>query len=295
MPAASVNGIDLYYECTGDDAGPPLLLVSGLGMQLTGWGPEWIERLSSAGFRVIAFDNRDVGLSTHLSQAGVPDLLALLTGGEANLAYSLADMAADAAGLLDALGVDSAHVVGLSMGGMIAQQLVIDHPAKVASLCSIMSTTGAPGVGAPSEAAAAALMADPPADRAEAERLGVEMTRVLAGPGFPMDEAREAALAGDAWERSHDADGVARQLGAILSAPDRTPGLASVRVPTVVIHGDADPLVDLSGGIATAEAIDSARLVVIEGMGHHFPPAVQERCFEEVAVNAAAAGATVRS
>jgi len=271
MAKASVNGIELCYETHGSASDPPVLLVCGLGMQLVSWSAEWFDALVGEGLHVIAFDNRDVGLSTHLGDAGVPDLSALLRGGDPGVTYSLADMAADAAGLLHHLGIGAAHVVGISMGGMIAQQLVIDHPERVLSLCSIMSTTGNPAVGQPTEAALGALLGPAPRSREEAQDLVVRMWDVFGSPGFPFDEERERRLAGEAYDRAHDPTGFARQAAAIVTADDRTPLLGKVRVPTVVVHGLADTLVQPSGGQATADAIEGARLVTIEGMGHSLP------------------------
>ncbi len=289
MPSVDANGIELFYESVGDPSHPPLLLVSGLGMQLVEWGEEVIERFAAEGFRVIAYDHRDAGLSTHMVAAGMPDLMALLSGGEAGLAYGLSDMALDAACLLDALGIRACHVVGVSMGGMVAQQLAIDQPDRVLSLCSIMSTTGAPGVGAPSEEAAAALLRPAPRTRQEAMGQAVETWKIIGSPHFPIDEDRERALAGAAWDRSNDRSGVARQLAAILTAPDRTAALGALRVPTLVIHGGLDPLVDVSGGRATAAAVPGARLLVVDEMGHHAPPALWDRLVAEIVANATAA------
>jgi len=286
MPSAHVNGIDLYYETSGDESDPPLLLICGLGMQMISWGEEWIDQLAAKGYRVIAFDNRDAGLSTHLVASGVPDLLALLRGDDANITYLLSDMAADTAGLLEALGIDSAHVVGISMGGMMAQQLTIDYPEKVRSLSSIMSTTGNPHVGQPSQAAAEALLSLNPTTRQEAIDLATKVFEIIGSPAFPPDEERLRRLAAEAYDRSHEPTGISRQMGAILMSPDRTHGLAGVAVPTVVVHGTADPLVHPSGGEATAKAIPGAKLVMIEGMGHDLPEQVWDEILDEVDRNA---------
>jgi pimeloyl-ACP methyl ester carboxylesterase len=293
MGHAPVNDIDIYYETFGGEAGPPLLLVCGLGMQLTSWSAEWFEALATEGWRVIAYDNRDVGLSTHLADAGTPDFAQLLSGGDLNVAYLLSDMAADAAGLLDHLGIEAAHVVGISMGGMIAQQLAIDHPSRVLSLCSIMSSTGSPFVGQPTPEAAASLLGAAPASRKEAEDLAVAMWGVFGSPGYPFDEERERRLAGEAYDRAHDPDGFARHAAALLASPDRTEQLGTVTVPTVVIHGLADTLVTPSGGEATAAAIQGARLVSIEGMGHSLPFGVWPTVISAIDENirAAAGGA----
>ncbi len=286
MPSVAANGIELFYESSGDPSHPPLLLVSGLGIQLVEWGEEVIDRFVAEGFRVIAYDHRDIGLSTHMVAAGVPDLMALLSGDEVELAYGIPDMALDAARLLGALDVRACHVVGVSMGGMVAQQLAVDHPGRVLSLCSIMSTTGAPDVGAPSEEGIGALLRPAPRTRQEAMDQAVETWKIIGSPHFPIDEDRERALAGTAWDRSSDQSGFARQLAAILTAPDRTTALGALRVPTLVIHGGLDPLVDVSGGRATAAAVPGSRLVVIDEMGHHVPPALWDRLVAEIVANA---------
>jgi pimeloyl-ACP methyl ester carboxylesterase len=289
MPTARVNEIDLYYETYGNESDPPLLLVCGLGMQMVSWSAEWFDAVVAKGYFVIAFDNRDAGLSTHLVESGVPDLLAWLGGREANIAYYMKDLADDAAGLIDALDIDSAHVVGISMGGMIAQQLAISYPAKVRSLCSIMSTTGNPAVGQPSQAAAEALLSLNATSREEAVDLAVVVFGIIGSPAFPPNEERMRTLAGEAFDRSNEPTGVGRQMGAILGSPDRTAELAKVAVPTLVIHGTADPLVDPSGGEATAKAVPGAKLVMIEGMGHDLPEQVWDRMLDAIDDNAGAA------
>jgi pimeloyl-ACP methyl ester carboxylesterase len=286
MPTASVNDVDLYYETYGADSDPPLLLVCGIGMQMVSWSPEWCDAVVAKGYLVLAFDNRDAGLSTHFVASGIPDFVALLQGREANIAYHLEDMADDAAGLLDALGISSAHVVGISMGGMIAQQLAISHPENVRSLCSIMSTTGNPAVGQPSHEAATALLNLKGSSRAEAIESGIEAFQIIGSPAFPPNEDRMRRLAGEAYDRSNEPTGIARQMGAILASPDRTAALAHVTVPTLVIHGSADPLVDPSGGEATAKAVPGAKLVMIEGMGHDLPEQVWDEMIAAIDANA---------
>ena len=270
MPATTANGITLEYETFGDPAAPPVLLIMGFGCQLTLWDETFCADLARNGYFVIRYDNRDVGLSTWLDDDGEPDLLALL-GGAAAAPYSIGDMAADAAGLLDALGIDAAHVIGASMGGMIAQALAISHPEKVLTLTSIMSTTGDPTVGQPDPDALAALVPAPPTSREEAVDQGVAMWRTIGSPGFPFDEAMIRARAGAAYDRAFHPAGNARQLAAIATQPDRTAALGAVTAPTLVIHGEADPLVDPSGGRATAAAVPGARLHLVPGMGHDLP------------------------
>jgi pimeloyl-ACP methyl ester carboxylesterase len=269
-----VGEIELAHETFGSPEDTPLLLVMGLATQMIGWPDEFCRMLAERGLYVIRFDNRDIGLSTHLDHAGAPDVLAVMGGDHSRVAYRLADMAEDTAGLLDALGLDNAHVVGASMGGMIAQTLAIRHPERVRSLTSIMSTTGDPAVGAPAEAALGALLAPPATDRESAVQRAVDTYRVIGSPGFEFDEHGLRERAGLSFDRAYDPAGVARQLAAILASPDRTADLARVAVPTLVVHGAQDALVNVSGGRATAAAIPGAELFVIEGMGHDLPRAV---------------------
>lgn len=292
MPKADVNGIEIYYETTGDRSALPVLLVSGLAMQLVDWPPSWPDRLAGLGHFVISYDNRDIGLSTHLADAGVPDLLGLLEGRDAHISYGLAEMADDATGLLDHLGIEKAHVVGISMGGMIVQELAIRHPDRLLSLCSIMSTTGNPAVGQPSGEALGTLLREAPKSRDEAAEQAVDMWRVIGSPAYPFDVELESERAAAAYDRSHDGEGVTRQLGAIVLASDRTAALGSVTVPTLVIHGAADPLIDPSGGEATAKAIPGAQLLMVDGMGHDLPAELDDRLLAAIEANAAlAAGA----
>jgi pimeloyl-ACP methyl ester carboxylesterase len=270
MPSTRANGITLEYESIGDPGRPVLLLVAGLGAQLISWDDELVKMLVDRGFRVVRYDNRDVGRSTWFDDAGVPNALDVLSGA-ATAPYVIADMADDAAGLLEALGISQAHVIGVSMGGMIAQSLAIRHPDMVATLTSIMSTTGDPTVGAPHDDAVQLLLADPPADRDGAIAAALAGWRVVGSPAYPADEARLAAAAGAAYDRAWHPEGTARQLVAVLASPDRTPELRRLRVPTLVVHGDADPLIDPSGGEATARAIPGAELWMLRGVGHDLP------------------------
>ncbi len=286
MATARANGIDIEYETFGDPAHPPMLLIMGLGGQLIAWDDELCRQLAGRGFHVIRFDNRDVGLSTRLDDAPQPDMMAVLQGDRSSLAYGLEDMAADAVGLLDALGIDRAHVVGVSMGGMIGQLLAIDHPDRVISLASIMSNTGDPSVGMPTPEAISLLTKPPPTEREQVIARELENTRVLGSPGYPFDEERTQRRAAASFDRSFYPAGVARQVGAVVSAADRTERLAKLDLPTVVIHGDADPLVTPSGGEATAKAVPGAELVMIEGMGHELPPGSWARVVDAVVANA---------
>jgi pimeloyl-ACP methyl ester carboxylesterase len=246
----------------------------GLGTQMLGWPDEFCRALEAHGLYVIRFDNRDIGLSTHLHDAPAPDVMAAVAGDTRSASYTLTDMAADAAGLLDALGLTSAHVAGASLGGMVAQTLAIEHPRRVRSLTSIMSTTGDRRVGAPTEAGAAALMAPPARDRDGAIERALNSARAIGSPGFPLDEQAVRDRASRSFDRAFDPPGVARQLVAVLASPDRTPQLHELAVPTLVIHGADDALIGVSGGRATAAAIPGAELVIIEGMGHDLPRAL---------------------
>jgi pimeloyl-ACP methyl ester carboxylesterase len=284
-----VGEIELAYETFGSAQDPPLLLVMGLATQMIGWPDELCRMLADRGLYVIRFDNRDVGLSTHLDSAGAPDVLAVMGGDRSGVPYGLADMADDAAGLLDALGLDAAHVVGASMGGMIAQLMVLRHPRRVRSLTSIMSTTGDPAVGTPAEAAIGVLLAPPATDRESAVQRAVDAFRVVGSPGFEFDEAGVRERAGLAFDRAHDPAGVARQMAAVLTTPDRTADLAGVAVPTLVVHGAQDPLVGVSGGRATAAAVPGAELLVVEGMGHDLPRAVLPELADRIGALAARA------
>lgn len=267
---AQVNGLELEYEVLGDDDDPALLMIMGLGAQMIAWDDELCEEFVACGYRVIRYDNRDVGLSTKLHDAGVPDVEEVIRR-HTSPPYSLDDMADDAAGLLDALDVDAAHVVGASMGGMVAQLLAIRHPQRVRSLTSVMSTTGAPDVPPPTPEALHVLMQVPPKDREGRIEHAVGVTRTLAGPGFPFDEERARRRATESVDRCFYPQGVARQLAAVLSAPSRVEALGAVTAPTLVVHGTDDPLVPLGGGESTAAAVPGAELVVIPGMAHDLP------------------------
>ncbi|WP_243737725.1 alpha/beta fold hydrolase [Blastococcus xanthinilyticus] len=268
---ARVGELELAYETFGDAANPPVLLVMGLATQMIGWPDDFCRGLADRGLFVVRFDNRDIGLSTHLDSLGAPDVMAVLGGDRSAAAYALADLAEDTVGLLDAMGLDSAHVVGASMGGMVAQLVAIAHPERVRSLTSIMSTTGDPAVGAPDEAAMGVLLAAPAGDREGAIQRVVDTYRVIGSPGFEFDETAVRDRAGLSFDRAYDPAGVARQLAAILTTHDRTADLGRLTVPTLVIHGAQDSLVNVSGGRATAAAVPGAELLVVDGMGHDLP------------------------
>jgi pimeloyl-ACP methyl ester carboxylesterase len=285
----SVGELELAYETFGHAGDPPLLLIMGLATQMLGWDERFCMQLASHGFHVIRFDNRDIGLSTHLDDAGVPNVMALLRGDRNVPAppYTLVDMADDTAALLDALGLRSAHVVGSSMGGMIAQQLAISHPDRVRSLTSIMSTPSRE-VGRARPSALAALFLPPPIDQDTAVERALKVYRVIGSPGYPLDEGRLADIARRAYARGHDPAGVARQFAAIVVSPDRRPGLRGLKAPTLVIHGKDDPLVEVDGGLATARAVRGARLNVFPGMGHNLPEPLWPQFVESIVSHARA-------
>ncbi|MEO6317844.1 MAG: alpha/beta hydrolase [Acidimicrobiales bacterium] len=271
---ASANGVEIAYEIHGDPGGEPLLLVMGLGAQLIAWPIELCDALVDRGFFVVRYDNRDTGLSTKFEDPADHDFMASFLrasqGEPVKVAYKLSDMAHDGMALLDHLSIDSAHVVGASMGGMIAQTMAIEHPARVRTLTSIMSTTGEPEVGQPTPEAMAILLRPTATSRDEAIAASVEASKAIGSPEH-FDPTLAKQRAEEAYDRSFFPAGVARQLLAILASGSRADGLAQLDVPTVVIHGDVDPLVTPSGGQRTAELIPGAELVVLEGAGHDLP------------------------
>jgi pimeloyl-ACP methyl ester carboxylesterase len=284
MPTAHVNGVDIEYVTDGDPAAPPLLLIMGLGAQLITWPQGFVDGLRDRGFFVIRYDNRDSGLSTKFEE--MPDITALFTGDPSSAPYRVEDMADDAAALLKELGVAKAHVVGASMGGMITQALVINHADRFLSACSIMSTTGDRSVGSPTGEAMTALLRPVATTRDEAIEASLEASLVIGSPGYPADESILRQRAADAYDRSYCPEGTARQLAAILASPDRTAGLRGVRMPFLVIHGEADPLVSLSGGEATAAAVPGSKLMTIPGMGHDLPEALWGTVTDAIVANA---------
>lgn len=292
---APANGIELAYQEAGDPSGEPLLLIMGLATQMLAWDEELCSMLAERGFRVIRFDNRDVGHSTKLESAGVPGRTDMLLGRRGSAAYLLGDMAADTAGLMDHLGIESAHLVGASMGGMIAQTMAIEHPRRVRSLVSMMSSTGNRWLGVPAWKAFGTLFVRPSAGREGAIEQAVRTFKTIGSPAYPMDEARFREFAGASYDRSHSRAGVARQLHAITASGDRTPGLERLRLPATVLHGDSDPLIRPVAGRATAKAIRDSRLRVFEGMGHDLPRALWPDFVEEISAVAARAGDAARA
>ena len=287
MPLCKTNGIELCFETFGDPTDPALLLVMGLGAQMTAWDDELCAAFVDRGFFVIRFDNRDVGLSSKVDGGNLFELLAKAAQGQpVDPPYRLSDMAADAIGLLDHLGIERAHVVGASMGGMIAQTIAIEHPSRVLSLTSIMSTTGEPDVGQATPEVMQLLGKPPARDREGVIEEAVAGAKLFGGPEH-FDEDRVRARTAAFFDRDHDPAGTLRQLLAIMASGSRAEALADLEVPTLVIHGDADTLVTPSGGRRTAELVPDAELLVIEGMGHDLPPALWSQVVEAVTRNAA--------
>jgi pimeloyl-ACP methyl ester carboxylesterase len=272
---ARANGVNLCYEIFGDAAAEPMILIMGLGAQMVLWDDDFCRKLAARGFRVIRFDNRDIGKSSHLSggkRLTALELLKLrLLKIPLQAPYKIRDMAEDTVGLMDALGIKSAHIVGASMGGMIAQEIAISFPQRVRSLTSIMSTTGNPRLPQPTREAAAMLMAPPPASREEFLDRFVKTWKVLRVGSFPQDEALDRARGERIFERGLNPAGVGRQLRAVLASGSRKERLRAVKAPTLVIHGTVDPLVRPEGGKDTAASIPGAKLMMIEGMGHAVP------------------------
>ncbi len=275
--------VELAYETFGEQGDPPVVLVMGLGTQMIWWEDEFCADLAARGHFVVRFDNRDCGLSTHIEDAPTPNVMAALTGDTSSASYTLDDMADDTTHLLEALGLEAAHFAGASMGGMIAQTIAIRHPERVRSLTSIMSTTGDPAVGQPTEHAMQALMAPMPSNREEALDRTLQTWRTIRSPGFAFDEDKVRELAEISYERAFDPGGFGRQLVAIFASGDRTDRLRAVEAPALVIHGDADPLIQPSGGEATAAAIPGAELLMIEGMGHDLPRGAWDQILEAIA------------
>ena len=287
---AKANGIDLCYDTFGDSQAPPLLLIMGLAAQMIAWDDEFCAQLAARGYRVIRFDNRDIGLSTRFDAAGVPNVsaafMAAAQGKPIEAPYLLRDMAGDAVGLMDALGIAAAHVVGASMGGAIGQTLAILHPTRVLTLTSIMATSGAPGLPPPTPAAVAMLLKPTPTDQAGYFESYVQTWNVLRAGHFPLDEARDLTRAGQNFARGLNPAGVARQLTAILASGSRKQALSAVKVPTLVIHGDVDPLVPLACGLDTHQSVPGAELLVIKGMGHALPISMWPQIIDAISAHA---------
>lgn len=276
--------IDIAYETRGNPNHPPVLLIMGLGAQLVHWPDGFIEALAAHDLYVIRFDNRDSGHSSHMTDDPMPDFSAALRNDFSSVSYTLSDMAADTVGLLDALGIRAAHLVGASLGAAIAQTVAIEHPGRVLSLCSMMFTTGDAAVGQMHPAAQEALFGEPPAKTKEdAIAQSLRLAPVVRSPAYPASPKDIATTAGIAWDRDHDPMAPARQGIASIASGDRTQKLRNLTVPTLVIHGTEDTVCDVSGGRATAAAIPGAELVLIEGMGHDLPAALWDFIADRIA------------
>jgi len=289
VTAIAANGITIEYESLGDPDAPPILLIMGLGMQLIAWPDKFCAGLVERGFRVIRFDNRDCGLSSRIRGMKQPRVIAALAAAWLHLPlrapYALDDMAADVVGLLDALAIPRAHLVGISMGGMIAQEVAAKYPDRAASLTSIMSSSGNRRVLRPTRKARKALLSKPadPADAESIVRHLVGVLGVIGSPAFPTDEAELTAQVSRSVRRAHYPAGVTRQLVAIIASGDRRASLRKIVAPTLVIHGANDPLVPVEAGKDTARNIAGARLLVIDGMGHDLAPVLQPMLVEAIA------------
>lgn len=289
MNILNANGIELAFDSFGDDTREAILLISALGTQMIRWTVPFCQELATRGYRVLRFDNRDAGCSTHFSQCAVPDFRSLVTmlraGQQPDVPYTLYDMANDAKGVLDALSIDQAHVVGQSMGGMIAQIVACEYPERVLSLTSVMSSTGNPAL----PQAAPDLMTmmtrrapDPVLDEAGFLAHGLAFARRIAGTGYPFDEEHHRMLILEEVRRAYDPGGAARQLAAIASVGDRRQRLASIKVPTLVVHGADDPLVPPACGEDTALSIPDAEFMLLDGMGHDLPSALFRAVVEAI-------------
>lgn len=295
MPKLTANGIELYYEDAGDREAPVILLIMGLATQMIAWPQEMIDGLVARGFRVIAYDNRDIGLSTRMdrARAGNPllTLAAMRFGLRPPVDYTLRDMAADAVGLLDALHVPAAHIVGASMGGMIAQNVAALFPGHVLSLTSIMSSSGAPGLPGPSSQLRARLLRRRPArpNREQAIAEGVDLLTAISFPDPTRNADAHRDLAARAFDRSYHPKGARRQLLAIIADGNRAARLAKIKAPTLVVHGAADPLVPVANSEDIAQRVTGARLEIIDAMAHDLPPSQVPRMVDLIASHAAGA------
>ncbi|MBN2283780.1 MAG: alpha/beta hydrolase [Deltaproteobacteria bacterium] len=291
---ARVNGIEIAYDTFGDPGDPPMLLIMGYNSQMIVWEEHFCDMLASRGFRVIRFDNRDVGLSTKLDWTGRPDIRALLEGrpgaGE-KVPYTLHDMAGDAVGLLDALGISSAHIAGVSMGGMIGQLMAIGYPHRVLSLASMMSTTGDLILQLRKQGVNPLLLTPMPEERDAYVSVFVEACRLLNGDRYPIDEEAVRTLAERSFARGVYPDGGARQMAAMIASGSRKRDLAALSLPVLVIHGSDDPLIPVACGVETAAAVAGAKLMIIDGLGHSVPMQLWPDIIDALADNAREADA----
>lgn len=288
------DDIELCYETFGSSEDPTILLIMGLGTQMLAWDEEFCGLLVDRGFHVVRFDNRDCGRSSRV-QAKPPGLVDLAKRSKRAAAYTLTDLAQDAVGLLDHLGVERAHLVGASMGGMIAQTVAIEHPDRAASLVSVMSNAGGRLKGQPTIGAYRVLLQQAPKDRDSFVEHTVKLWNVIGSPGFPHDDDAIRERSGIAFDRGVTAAGTGRQLMAIAASANRTPGLRKLKLPTTVIHGTKDVLVRISGGREVAAAVPGARMVEIEGMGHDLPPGAWPQIVDAIVENAARAAEPVNA
>jgi pimeloyl-ACP methyl ester carboxylesterase len=293
MPKAKANGIEIEYDCLGDDVAEPILLISGLGVQMIRWTVPFCEILAAQGYRVIRFDNRDAGLSTHFDGAPIPDLAAVAdtaTRGERpDVPYTLFDMANDVVGLLDSLAINRAHIVGRSMGGMIAQLVASEHAGRVLSLASIMSSTGNRELPA-AKPEAMAVMTSPVPNPSNDEQgflaHSIALSRAIAGRGYPFDERAQRDQALAEVKRAYNPAGFGRQIAAIAATGDLRARLATIAVPTLVVHGSDDPLILPAAGEDTARNINGAELLIIDGMGHDIPLSLYKTVADAITRNA---------
>jgi pimeloyl-ACP methyl ester carboxylesterase len=295
MARARANGIDIEYETLGDRSHPAMLMIMGLGAQLVHWPDTFCQGLAERGFHVVRFDNRDSGLSTKFTSAGRPDLSAVVTqvmmGQRADVPYRLDDMAADAVGLIDALGIAKAHMIGASMGGSIAQLVAFHHPARTRSLVSMMSTSGRPELGAAEREVVKVILGRPPPDDREALiRHILRVRQAIGSPRHPESEAEHRALVERALVRAYNPDGNDRQYAAVIASGHRVELLAKVRVPTLVLHGEDDPLLPQDHARDTAMLVPGAEIEVYPGWGHDIPKGMIPTLVERIAVFCKAAG-----
>jgi pimeloyl-ACP methyl ester carboxylesterase len=287
---AKANGIEIAYDTFGNPSDPPLLLIMGLGGQMIHWDEEFCRQLAARGYWVIRYDNRDAGLSAKFDEEGVPNISLVMqsqaSGEQVSIPYRLKDMAEDAVGLLDALGIESAHVVGISMGGMIGQLIAIHFPGRIRSLTCLMSTTGEAGLPPPTPEAMTVLLTPLPTERNAYIEGSAGVWRIIAGPKFHHDDSQARKAAELAHDRGLHPDGIARQIAAVAASGGRRKALEFVDVPTLVIHGDGDPLLPLGCGKDIADAIPGAKLMVIEGLGHALPEAVWPGVVDAIAEHA---------
>ena len=288
MPKINANSLSIEFETFGEPSAKPLLLVMGLGAQMIAWDENFCQQLADAGHFVIRYDNRDVGLTTYFDDHGVPDFKELavefLTNGSVKTPYTLDDMAMDGISLLDELGIEQAHICGASLGGMIVQAMAINHADRILSMTSIMSTTGNPNLPPAHPEAIEALTSKRVDDPKHAMNRALEVSRVIGSTGFERDEERIRYKALESYNRAYNPDGVARQMAAIMAHGDRRPGLNLLKLPCLIIHGDADPLVPITGAHDTHQNIPGAVLMIIEGMGHDMPTGAWSQIVEGVAL-----------